>query len=175
MLERLRRRRDARARRWVVLATERDDVPGQARRQAVTYGTPGRAAWLARSLARRLAGRLAGAAPGAGAWCGRGRAPFHKVLAPIWLVDLLEHRVVRRVPARGARPGRGLRLQLRPWLGRGLGRYRRWGEAGAIQTVRRTAGASGQPRSACPGGLRRATRVARGRARPSQRPRHAPP
>ena len=68
MLERLRRRRDARAGRWVVLATERDDVPGQARRQAVTYGTPGRAAWLARSLARWLAGRLAGAAPGAGAW-----------------------------------------------------------------------------------------------------------
>ena len=135
VLERLRRRRDARAGRWVVLATERDDVPGQARRQAVTYGTPGRAAWLARSLARRLAGRLAGAAPGAGAWCGRGRAPFHKVLAPIWLVDLLEHRVVRRVPARGARPGRGLRLQLRPWLragaiqtlGRGLGRYGRCG------------------------------------------------
>ena len=29
VLERLRRRRDARARRWVVLATERDDVPGQ--------------------------------------------------------------------------------------------------------------------------------------------------
>ena len=39
-----------------------------SRRQAVTYGTPGRAAWLARSLARWLAGRLAGAAPGAGAW-----------------------------------------------------------------------------------------------------------
>ena len=57
-------------------------------------------------------------------------APLHKVLAPIWLVDLLEHRVVRRVPARGARPGRGLRLQLQPWLGRGLGRYRRWGEGG---------------------------------------------
>ena len=65
---------------------------------------------------------------GPGRGCGRGRTPFHKVLAPIWLVDLLEHRVVRRVPARGARPGRGLRLQLRPWLGRGLGRYRRWGE-----------------------------------------------
>ena len=29
VLERLRRRRDARAGRWVVLATERDDVPGQ--------------------------------------------------------------------------------------------------------------------------------------------------
>ena len=83
---------------------------------------------------------------GQGRGCGRGRAPFHKVLAPIWLVDLLEHRVVRRVPARGARPGRGLRLQLQPWLGR----YRRWGDtdagaragarAGAIQTLGRGLG-----------------------------------
>ena len=126
--------RDARARRWVVLATERDDVPGQVRRQAVTYAWAG---CVAGSVARRPvstavhpsdSGPLASRVPqrtqfgfavvrrvrasiylsiylstgmgGPAAVLAADGAPLHKVLAPIGLVDLLQHRVVRRVPAR---------------------------------------------------------------------------
>jgi hypothetical protein len=56
VLQRLRERRDAQTRRWVVLTTQRDDISGQVKEQTVT--TAWLAGWLAGWSRVRPRGRL---------------------------------------------------------------------------------------------------------------------